>query len=366
MFDLETFYPAKERLQLAMALNNLIAAPGFAAWMQGEALDVQRLLFTDAGKPRIAIISIAHLSDAERMFVVTLLLGEVVAWMRRQSGTSSLRALLYMDEIFGYFPPTAMPPSKLPLLTLMKQARAFGLGRRARDAESRRSRLQGTVERRHLVHRPPADRARQGARHRRTAERAGEGLDKAQLESLLANLGNRVFLMRNVHDDAPVLFRTRWALSYLRGPLTLQEIAKLSAIRKSEATAGDAPAARAPIAAAGPTTSAKPVIPAGVDEYYVRTSSAAPKYQPRVLAVARLHFVDKARGDRRVGNAILVRAARRQRRKARLVRCGHCRRSEGSAVGTARSRCHVRRGTGSAAAHAELQRVAQRSRVSYL
>ncbi len=128
MLDLETFYPAKERMQLAMALNNLIAAPSFASWMKGEPLDVQRLLFTAEGKPRISIISIAHLSDAERMFVVTLLLGEIVAWMRRQSGTSSLRAMLYMDEIFGYFPPTASPPSKLPLLTLMKQARAFGLG----------------------------------------------------------------------------------------------------------------------------------------------------------------------------------------------------------------------------------------------
>ena len=111
-----------------MSLNNLAAAPGFAAWMQGEPLDIERLLFTPAGKPRISIISIAHLSDSERMFAVTLLLGEYVAWMRRQSGTSSLRALLYMDEIFGYFPPTAMPPSKQPLLTLMKQARAFGLG----------------------------------------------------------------------------------------------------------------------------------------------------------------------------------------------------------------------------------------------
>jgi len=128
VFDLETFYPAKERLQLAMRLNNLLASPGFAAWMTGEPLDIQSLLYTPSGKPRIAIVSIAHLNDAERMFVVTLLLNEVVAWMRRQSGTSSLRAILYMDEIFGYFPPTATPPSKLPLLTLMKQARAFGVG----------------------------------------------------------------------------------------------------------------------------------------------------------------------------------------------------------------------------------------------
>ena len=126
--DLETFFPAKERLDLALALNGLLASPRFAQWTRGEPLDAQRLLYTAEGKPRIAIISIAHLSDSERMFVVTLLLNEVVGWMRRQSGTSSLRAILYMDEIFGFFPPTANPPSKLPMLTLLKQARAYGLG----------------------------------------------------------------------------------------------------------------------------------------------------------------------------------------------------------------------------------------------
>ena len=127
-FDLETFFPAKDRLALAMAINNLLASPGFATWMKGEPLDAQRLLYTSEGKPRISIISIAHLSDPERMFIVTLVLNEVIAWMRNQSGTSSLRAILYMDEIFGYFPPSANPPSKTPMLTLLKQARAFGTG----------------------------------------------------------------------------------------------------------------------------------------------------------------------------------------------------------------------------------------------
>ncbi len=126
--DLETFFPAKERMELALAINGLLASPRFATWTRGEPLDAQRLLFTPEGKPRIAIISIAHLSDAERMFVVTLLLNEIIGWMRRQPGTSSLRAILYMDEIFGYFPPTAVPPSKPPMLTLLKQARAFGAG----------------------------------------------------------------------------------------------------------------------------------------------------------------------------------------------------------------------------------------------
>ncbi len=157
MFDLDTFYPAKERMQLAMALNNLIASPSFAAWMKGEPLDVQRLLFTAEGKPRISVISIAHLGDAERMFVVTLLLGEIVAWMRRQSGTSSLRAMLYMDEIFGYFPPSAMPPSKLPAAHFDEAGACVWIGRRAGHAESSRSRLQRVVECRHVVHRSVAD-----------------------------------------------------------------------------------------------------------------------------------------------------------------------------------------------------------------
>jgi hypothetical protein len=341
VFDLDTFYPAKERMQLAMALNNLIAAPSFAAWMKGEPLDVQRLLFTTEGKPRVSIISIAHLGDAERMFVVTLLLGEIVAWMRRQSGTSSLRALLYMDEIFGYFPPTASPPSKLPLLTLMKQARAFGLGvvlatQNPVDLDYKGLSNAGTWFIGRLQTERDKARVIDGL-----LGAGGEGLDKGQLEKLLANLGNRVFLMRNVHDAAPVLFRTRWTLSYLRGPLTLQEIAKLSRSAPDSAaqpsssgsaasrtsTSGSAaaqtstfgstaapefPPPPAPdqsragknISAAAETSRAsgtsseseKPVVPAGIDELYLDTSQADARYLPRVLGIARLHFVDKTAG----------------------------------------------------------------------
>jgi hypothetical protein len=307
VFDLDTFYPAKERMQLAMALNNLIASPSFAAWMTGEPLDVQRLLFTADGKPRISVISIAHLGDAERMFVVTLLLGEIVAWMRRQSGTSSLRAMLYMDEIFGYFPPSAMPPSKLPLLTLMKQARAFGLGvvlatQNPVDLDYKGLSNAGTWFIGRLQTERDKARVIDGL-----LGAAGEGLDKAQLEKLLANLGNRVFLMRNVHDAAPVLFRTRWTLSYLRGPLTLQEIAKLSRSASDDAQTGSvaSAAARPPnegktIAAArrsstpeSSSVSDKPIVPADIKELYLDQSSADATYLPRVLGIARLHFVDK-------------------------------------------------------------------------
>lgn len=286
VFDLETFYPAKERLQLAMALNNLVASPSFSAWMQGEALDIQRLLFTDTGKPRIAIISIAHLGDAERMFVVTLLLGEVVAWMRRQSGTSSLRALLYMDEIFGYFPPTAMPPSKQPLLTLMKQARAFGLGvvlatQNPVDLDYKGLSNAGTW----FIGRLQTERDK--ARVIDGLLGAGDGASKGELESLLANLTARVFLMRNAHDDAPALFRTRWALSYLRGPLTLPEIAKFSPASSPPTRTGE----RAPSSPA----SGKPVIPAGIDEFYL-TRGEGKTFAPHLLGQVRLHFVNAPAG----------------------------------------------------------------------
>lgn len=298
VFDLESFYPAKERMQLAMALNNLIASPSFAPWMKGEPLDVQRLLFTADGKPRISVISIAHLGDAERMFVVTLLLGEIVAWMRRQSGTSSLRALLYMDEIFGYFPPSAMPPSKLPLLTLMKQARAFGLGvvlatQNPVDLDYKGLSNAGTWFIGRLQTERDKARVIDGL-----LGAGGEGLDKAQLERLLANLGNRVFLMRNVHDAAPVLFRTRWTLSYLRGPLTLQEIAKLSSARSAPAASSPAAAAETNRTSAASIGNAgvKPVVPAGVNELYLNGSQPGATYLPRVLGIARLHFVDKAAG----------------------------------------------------------------------
>ena len=164
VIDLESFYPAKDRFELAMTINALIASPGFEVWIQGEPLDVAAFLRTSSGKPRVSIFSIAHLDDAQRMFFVALLLNAVAGWMRAQTGTSSLRAMVYMDEIFGFFPPTANPPSKGPLLTLL-EAGARGRRRRgAGDAEPGRSRLQGAVEHRHLVARAPADRTRQGAR----------------------------------------------------------------------------------------------------------------------------------------------------------------------------------------------------------
>jgi len=229
--DLETFFPTKDRAALALALNNLLASPTFAGWMSGEPLDIQRLLYTDSGHPRLSIISIAHLSDAERMFFVTLLLNEVLAWVRTQAGTSSLRALLYMDEIQGYFPPVANPPSKPPMLTLLKQARAFGLGvvlatQNPVDLDYKGLSNTGTWFIGRLQ--TERDKARVLEGLEGASAQAGASFNRQEMEQTLAALGQRVFLMNNVHEDRPVIFQTRWALSYLRGPLTRNQIRELT------------------------------------------------------------------------------------------------------------------------------------------
>jgi hypothetical protein len=221
VLDLESFFPQKDRFQLAHALNNLLASPGFAAWMEGEPLEVEALLHTPEGKPRASILSIAHLSDAERMFFVALLFSEVVAWMRRQPGTSSLRALLYMDEVAGYLPPVAKPPSKTPLLTLLKQARAFGLGvvlatQNPVDLDYKALSNAGTW----FVGRLSTERDKARLLDGLEGAAAGGSFDRAGLERAISRLQSRIFLMSNVHEDHPQVFETRWALSFLRGPLT--------------------------------------------------------------------------------------------------------------------------------------------------
>jgi len=300
VFDIESFYPAKDRLELAMAVNNLLASPGFGAWLTGEPLDIQRLLYTPEGKPRIAVISIAHLSDSERMFVVTLLLNELISWMRVQSGTSSLRAMFYMDEIFGYFPPTAMPPSKLPMLTLLKQARAFGVGvllatQNPVDLDYKGLSNAGTW----FIGRLQTQRDQERVIDGLQSALAGSGFDRPTLERLMAGIGQRVFLMRNVNDDAPLLFKTRWAMSYLRGPLTQPEISRLMQERKQQArasaTAGAGPGAAAPDAPAAP---ARPIVPAGVTEIFLaaQPGTGTVSYRPRLAASVRLHYVDGRSG----------------------------------------------------------------------
>ncbi len=316
VFDLESFYPAKERTELALRINGLLAAPGFESWLHGEALDVQRLLYGDDGKPRIAIVSIAHLNDAERMFVVTLIANELVAWMRRQPGTTSLRALFYMDEVFGFFPPSAMPPSKLPLLTLMKQARAFGLGvvlatQNPVDLDYKGLGNAGTW----FIGRLQTERDKARVIEGLLGSEAAGGLDRAGFEALMSNLTQRTFLMRNVHDDAPVLFRTRWALSYLRGPLTLAEIRRLESSAVAGAGAspagapavpphGDAPATTAGNGAASPgrqsaASGSRPVVQHGVTERFLGAGDGGtrpPRYRAHLAARVRTHYVDAKAG----------------------------------------------------------------------
>jgi hypothetical protein len=305
VIDLETFFPEKDRVALALTLNNLLASPGFAAWMEGEPLDVGKLLWTEKGKPRVSILSISHLSDAERMFFVTMLLGEVVAWMRTQQGTTSLRALLYMDEVFGFFPPVANPPSKLAMLTLLKQARAFGLGvvlatQNPVDLDYKGLSNAGTW----FVGRLQTERDK--LRMLDGLESIGASLDRSELDRTISALDSRVFLLHDVHEDGPVIMHTRWAMSYLRGPLTRDEIRRLEPTHDSEPAphavaapkvAHHAPPTSTPVAT--PTAAARPVVPAGIDEQFLVAPALADgstgAYRPALMANVRLHHADGRR-----------------------------------------------------------------------
>ncbi|MFN2382970.1 MAG: ATP-binding protein [Gemmatimonadota bacterium] len=299
VLDVETFFPEKERFALALKLNNLLAAPGFETWLTGVPLDVDRLLFTPEGKPRVAIVSIAHLGDAERMFFVALLLNEIVGWMRSQPGTSSLRALVYMDEIFGFFPPVADPPSKRPLLTLVKQARAVGLGivlatQNPVDLDYKGLSNAGTW----FIGRLQTERDKARVLDGLEGVAAGSALafERGAMDETLAGLGKRIFLMNNVHEKAPVVFESRWAMSYLRGPLTRAEIRRLSGDGPAAApAAGSAPGTARP---AGPIAAGRPPLPPGITETFV-AAGVAPTgsgllYVPHLLAAGE-GFCESAR-----------------------------------------------------------------------
>ncbi len=252
--DLESFYPSKERSRLAMLVNNLLAAPTFQAWLEGEPLDIQSLLYTGEGRPRVSIFSIAHLSESERMFFVSLLLNEMLGWVRSQSGSGSLRAIIYMDEIFGFFPPVAEPPSKRPLLTLLKQARAYGVGvllatQNPVDLDYKGLANAGTWFIGRLQTERDKDRLLEGLEG--VAAGSTGKFDRGKTEEILAGLGKRVFLLYNVHESAPVTFQTRWTLSYLAGPLTRLQIKALMDPRRP---AGEATEASGQPAPAAPTT----------------------------------------------------------------------------------------------------------------
>jgi hypothetical protein len=312
VFDIESFFPSKDRFSLAMKLNNLLAAPGFSAWLEGEPLEIDRMLFIPQGKPKVSIISIAHLNDAERMFFVSLLLTRLLGWMRNQSGTTSLRTLFYMDEIFGYFPPVANPPSKAPLLTLLKQARAFGLGivlatQNPVDLDYKGLSNTGTW----FIGRLQTERDRERVLDGLEGAGSGAGLrfDRKQMERTLSGLGQRVFLMNNVHEDEPVVFESRWVMSYLRGPLTRNQIRQLMAPVKSlqaEPAAAQTAKPFSPGSVAvpepvSPPVSSRPALPPGIAQYFMPVSVEQPDgdrlfYEPMVLAAGKIFYTDAKSG----------------------------------------------------------------------
>lgn len=307
VMDLESFYSAQDRFALAMSLNNLLASPGFSAWLEGEPLDIQRLLWTPEGKPRLSILSIAHLSDSERMFFVTIFLNEVLAWMRSQSGTSALRCLLYMDEVFGYFPPIANPPSKMPMLTLLKQARAFGLGvvlatQNPVDLDYKGLSNCGTWFLGRLQTERDKARVLDGLEGASAA--TGSRFDREQMDRMLSGLGKRVFLMNNVHDVEPSLFQTRWSLSYLRGPLSREQIDSLMQERRDSLPTQSATAtafAGIESSSSEGVTEHHPVLPPEITEYFIPARGEPDNsdkfvYRPTLLGIAKVHFAQTSTG----------------------------------------------------------------------
>ena len=309
VLDLESFFPASDRFALAMQLNQLLAAPGFQAWLEGEALDVDRLLYGLNGRPRISIVSIAHLDDHERMFFVSLLLNEIVSWMRSQRGTSSLRALVYFDEVFGFLPPVANPPSKRPLLTLLKQARAYGLGvvvatQNTVDLDYKALANAGTWMLGRLQ--TERDKARVLNGLEGAAGTAGTAFDRASLDKRLSALGKRQFLLHNVHDKEPVVFETRWALSYLRGPLGREEIKRLIAPTPNVPSVPKVPNipkagfervitgsnnARGTPGTLG--TSGTPILDPAIEQFFVPGGS---QFVPMLMGSARISYSDSKLG----------------------------------------------------------------------
>ena len=306
VLDLESFYPSKDRFGLVMALNNLLASPGFSAWMQGVPLDIGQILYTPNGKPRVAIFSIAHLSDPERMFFVSLLMNQVLSWMRGQPGTTSLRALVYMDEIFGYLPPLGNPPSKLPMLTLLKQARAFGVGmvlatQNPVDLDYKALSNIGTW----FIGRLQTERDKARLLDGLESASAGAQFNRSQIEKIISSLGNRVFLMNNTHEDAPELMQTRWAMSYLRGPLTRDQIKVLmdplrgdaSGTRPAAGPATSVGAAAVPASVTSSISTSQPSLPPGISAFFLPARGNAPGgnklvYQPKIVGAAKISFAD--------------------------------------------------------------------------
>jgi hypothetical protein len=341
VFDVNTFFPEKDRFELAMLLNNILAAPAFQTWIEGQPLDIPTLLYGADGRPRHSVFYLAHLGDAERMFFITLLYSAVESWMRTQSGTSNLRAILYFDEIFGYMPPVANPPSKMPMLRMLKQARAFGVGQvlvtqNPVDVDYKGLSNAGTW----MIGKLQTDQDKQRLLDGLESAMAGS-MDRSQMDRMISTLGKRVFLLQNVHAKQPQLFQTRWAMNYLAGPLTrsqipaLNQLAGACLVAPAEPTAppldqyqavpltpasdtqpvavAPLPAARKPTAAPASQGSAtRPAVPTGIAEYFLPNNltftqafeadgrefppeafSQGLIYRPVILAQASVRFLNR-------------------------------------------------------------------------
>ncbi len=349
-FPVENFFPEKDRTVLAMTLNNILASPAFQSWREGEPMDIKSLLFAADGRPRHTVFYVAHLSDGERMFFVTLLLAAFETWMRTQSGSTSLRALLYFDELVGYLPPTANPPSKTPLLRLLKQARAFGIGlvlatQNPMDVDYKAVSNAGSWFIGKLQTERDKDRLLEGL------QSASADLDRAAYSDIISALGRRVFLLHNIHAKGPQLFQTRWTMNFLAGPLTRPQIPALNALVGAKTpgldsatktatqprpdlsqfqpilpveTVPPSPVNRPPSDLQGSQT--KPNLAAGVSEYYLPANFSLTEafraageplpvdarleavfYRPLLLAAAKVRFFDRRYGvDSEIVRATLV------------------------------------------------------------
>ena len=295
IFDLETFFPQSERLKLALKLNTIIANPSFKSWIEGEPLDISNLLYDESGKAKVSIFSIAHLNDSQRMFFVSLLLNQMVSWMRIQEGTTSLKALLYMDEIFGYFPPNANPPSKQPMLTLLKQARSFGVGiilstQNPVDIDYKGLANIGTWFIGRLQTKQDKEKVIDGL------SSAVEGkIDKSEMENLLSNLEKRTFIMKNINEDGIKIFQTRWTLSYLKGPITKEQI-KFLMVNKTVNFVSKPEIQKTKVETTNRQNSPKPIIPNLIEQKYLYTSQSESYYlQAYLVFKCSVHFSDTSK-----------------------------------------------------------------------
>lgn len=297
IFDLETFFAQSERLKLALKLNTIIANPSFKTWIEGETLDISNLLYDENGKAKVSIFSIAHLNDSQRMFFVSLLLNQMVSWMRRQEGTTSLKALLYMDEIFGYFPPNANPPSKQPMLTLLKQARSFGIGiilstQNPVDIDYKGLANIGTWFIGRLQTKQDKEKVIDGL------SSANEGnLDKDEIMNLISSLEKRNFILKNINEDGIKIFQTRWALSYLKGPIPKDGIKKLMSNKRTNSSSKNEEKNEDTITQINIEKGiSKPIITSNLNEKYLYSSQNSAYYlQPYLVCSCDIHYINSTK-----------------------------------------------------------------------